>query len=417
MTFRLPPFLFCATFVAALAFSSPGYGQQPAAADLPPGATPAPALAAAPFGPPDPKVIQQLETLLNQKFSRDTYEIFQSVERTGKGRNTAPNVADRFMQDFRMGDWGKIRAALAAMPPELAGKIYDKILADLTEKPKPNMHLDDVLALADAVPGEFTWDQVHRLGQLLGLAVPMNESYWLGDRLQHGTEKLGGTDPAKRLLAGRILLAGGFKDLARAWLPPLDQVAQIPNEGLRNELTAFLSTQQESENAKRGQVQRLWEENIRVLINPKVTDAERQRAAQALAKVVAQVSPGAVAPVITELVQTNPDGAVQLVTELCRRLQNERNGDIANRTENLQAQATLANLIAGLVPPGTEPWSQLFEMMADYWCAEAQRTPSRRKRRRPATSRNLSRPRSYLLPRPARRGRRRFLRAGATGST
>ena len=273
-----------------------------------------------------------------------------------------------------MGDWGKIRAALAAMPPELAGKIYDKILADLTEKPKPNMHLDDVLALADAVPGEFTWDQVHRLGQLLGLAVPMNESYWLGDRLQHGTEKLGGTDPAKRLLAGRVLLAGGFKDLARAWLPPLDQVSKIPNEGLRNELTAFLSTQQESENAKRGQVQRLWEENLRVLINSKVTDAERQRTAQAMAKVIAQVSPGAVAPVITELVQTNPDGAVQLVTELCRRLQNERNGDIANRTENLQAQATLANLLAGLVPPGTEPWSQLFEMMADYWCAEAENT-------------------------------------------
>ncbi len=272
-----------------------------------------------------------------------------------------------------MGDWGKIRAALAAMPPDLAGKIYDKMLADLTEKPKPNMHLDDVLALADAVPGDFTWDQVHRLGQLLGLAVPINESYWLGDRLQHGTEKARrrrareapprGPHPA----CGRLQRFGPRVASAAAI-----QVAQIPNEGLRNELTAFLSTPQESENSKRGQVQRLWEENLRILINPKVTDAERQRTAQAMAKVIAQVSLGAVTPVIKELVQTNPDGAVQLVTELCRRLQNERNGDIANRTENLQAQATLANPCSPyLVPPGTEPWSQLFEMMADYWCAES----------------------------------------------
>src|SRR5205814_574143 len=82
-------------------------------------------------------------------------------------------------------------------------------------------------ALADAVPGDFTPDEIHRLGQLLGLAVPVSESYWLADRLQRGTEKLGGTDPAKRLLAGRMLLAGGFKDLARAWLPPREQVPQI----------------------------------------------------------------------------------------------------------------------------------------------------------------------------------------------
>jgi len=37
-------------------------------------------------------------------------------------------------------------------------------------------------------------------------------------------DKLGGSDPARRLLAGRVLLAGGFKDLARVYLPTPEQV-------------------------------------------------------------------------------------------------------------------------------------------------------------------------------------------------
>ena len=63
------------------------------------------------------------------------------------------------------------------MPPDLARKIYDKILADLTEKQKPNVRLEDVLGLADAAPGELTNDNVRKLGQLLGVAVPVSESY------------------------------------------------------------------------------------------------------------------------------------------------------------------------------------------------------------------------------------------------
>ena len=168
------------------------------------------------------------------------------------------------------------------------------MLADLTEKQKPNIRLDDVLATRRRRPR-----RVHRatkciaLGQLLGLSVPATESYWLADRLAKGTEKLGGNDPAKRLLAGRMLLAGGFKDLARTYLPTLEQAQKIADEGLRNEITNFLSTQQESEAAQRGQVQRIWDENVRMLTDPnaKVNEWEKLKAAQAIAKVIAQMPP------------------------------------------------------------------------------------------------------------------------------
>ena len=119
-----------------------------------------------------------------------------------------------------MGDWGKIREELAQMPPELARKIYDKMLADLTEKQKPNMRLDDVLgARRRGARRIHVRIKVHKLGQLLGLAVPANESYWLADRLKKGTDEARRHGPgeasARRTRAARRRLQG-----SRARLPP-----------------------------------------------------------------------------------------------------------------------------------------------------------------------------------------------------
>ncbi len=355
------------TAACVLTFLATARAQQPA---VPPAPADAPAMATP--APPDPKVLKQLEAILNQKFTREPADIFRGLERAGTADSL--NATERFFVDFRTGDWGKIRGQLADMPPELARRIYDKMLADLTEKPKPNVRLDDVLGLADAVPGEFTWDQVHRLGQLLGLAVPANESYWLSDRLKKGTDKLGGPDPAKRLLAGRVALAGGFKEIARVYLPPLDQIEKIADEGVRNELTSFLTSQRESEAAQRGQVQKIWDENLRVLTLPKVNDWEKTKAAQALARVITQIPPTTLAPVFGEVVKSNPEGAVRLISSLGIKLQNEARGDVLVRTENLKAQASVANLLAADADLSTQPWNQLSQMMAEFWITEAENT-------------------------------------------
>ncbi len=360
-----------AALACILSFAATAPAQDAA---VPPPSAPAVAQPAPPPAPAplDPKLLKQFEAILNQKFTRDPGEIFRSIERAVT--KDSLNATEQFVADFRTGSWGKIREQLGQMPPELARKIYDKMLADLTEKPKPNVRLDDVLALADAVPGEFTWDEVHRLGQLLGLAVPANEAYWLSDRLKKGTEKLGGTDSAKRLLAGRVLLAGGFKDLARIYLPQFEQMQDIADEGVRNEVAAFLTSQRESEDAQRGLVQRIWDENMRLLTLPKVNEWERSKAAQAMAKVITQIPPTTLAPVFSSMVKDNPDGAVRLLTGLGTKLQSESRGEELVRTENLKAQATLANLLAENVDLNAQPWSQLSQMMAEFWISEAETT-------------------------------------------
>ena len=209
-------------------------------------------------------LLKQYGAILNQKFTRDPGELLRHLERVGTADPATLPANERFIPALPHGDWAKIREELAQMPPDLARQ-------DLRQDARRSHREAEAqhAARRRARPRRRRARRIHRgqlrkLGQLLGLAVPANESYWLADRLQKGTDKLGGTDPAKRLLAGRVLLAGGFKDLARTYLPPLEQVEQIADEGVRNELTAFLATQRESEAAQRGQVQKIWDENLRI---------------------------------------------------------------------------------------------------------------------------------------------------------
>jgi len=376
------------TAACCLAYVSIAHGQQPAdaaASPAPPPAAPPPAVEAPPAAPPapaafEPKVLKQYEAILSQKFSRDPSDIYHALGRSGATVSPTQTPTERFFALFRAGDWVKIREELAQpqMPAELARKIYDKMLTDLTEKQKPGVQLDDVLGLADAVPGEFTGEELRRLGQLLGLTVAVNESYWLSDRLKKGTARLGGSDAGKRLLAGRVLLAGGFKDLARTYLPPLEQVSQIADEGLRNDLTAFLTTQRESEDAQRGQVQKIWDENMRLLSLPKTNEWERGKAGSALAKVITQIPQTTLAPVFSEMIKANPDGAARLLSGFGLKVGNESKGEVQQRVENLKVQATLASLLADNADLGVQPWSQLAQMMAEFWIGEADYTFSQK---------------------------------------
>lgn len=336
--------------------------------------------------------MKQYEAILNQKFTRDPSELLRHLERVGTSDPATLPANERFNFRFVTSDWAKIREELAQMPPDLARKIYDRMLADLIERQKPNMRLEDVLGLADAVPGEFTNDNVRKLGQMLGLVVPLTEPYWLTDRLQKGTAKLGGSDPAKRLLAARMLIAGGFKELARTYLPPVAQLEQIADEGVRDELMAFAATQSERESVLRGEVQKIWDENIQGVMTPatgKSNQWDKARHLQAIAKIITQVPQSTLAPVLADLIKTNPEAAMRLLGTITRKVQNDRNGDVATRTDNVALQAGVANLLSDKVQPGEQPWAEIIEMMADHWASEAENT---------FTQKSATNPQRFVLP-------------------
>jgi hypothetical protein len=346
--------------------------QEPPPADPPVVAEPP----AEPVAPPqpDPKLIEEIENMVKQRYSRDPNDLLRHLDRVGTVDPSTLTVTDRFNQHFITGDWNRLREELAQMPNDLDRKLYDKVLADLSQNQRPNMQLEDVLGLADAVPGEFTSDNLRKLGQLIKVAVPVGESYWLVDRLKKGSGKVGGADPTARLSAARILMAANFNDLAREYLPPVADIEKFSDEGLKRELLNFVATQEERVNAQRADVQRVWDENITDVLTPVLERGkawEKTRASDAIAKVLTQVPVSTLESVLSEAAKNNPEGAMRLVSAFTQKVQNESNNAVEIRTENLAAQATMANLLAGVVKSDEQPWNRIFEMMADQWISQA----------------------------------------------
>ncbi len=330
-----------------------------------------PAQQAAPL---DAKTQQQYERLLRHRYSRELSEVFAAMEKSA--RPDARAGADvRFLSAFRLGDWAQVRAELAALPPELGRGIYDKILSDLAERPKNGVRLEDLFALADAGPGELTDLQLRKIGQILGQIVAPNESFWVSERLTRGTEKLGGKDPARRLAAGRVLLAGGFRDLARQYLPAGTDLDQIADEALRQEIAAFLAAEQATEIAQRDQISRIWADNVAILRSEKkISDWDKTKAAGEMLRVLTQVSPSVLGGTFADLMKSQPDAALKIVGGLSRKIQNEGGAPAAQRIDNLRAQAVLANLIAEHVDVAGGDWHQVLGLMAESWMAEVEQS-------------------------------------------
>jgi hypothetical protein len=341
--------------LAALAWAAALVAQQPAAAPA----------------PLDAKTLRQYENLLNYKFSRDLNEVFGALEKAAKDDSRTP-VDVRFLQAFRLGDWPRVRAELRLLPPDLARRIYDKMLNDLLERRLIALRLDDALALVDAVPGELTDDEVRKIGQLLSNVLAPGDAFWLSERLAKGTAQLGGGDAVKRLRTARMLIAGGFKELAKTYLPDAAQLAQIQDEAVKAELQTFLSAEEATDAQQRDQVQRIWDENIRLLSQDRVNDWERTKAGAALARIMMQVPPSTLGPSFRGFLKDHPDSAISMVGGLVRKVQNESRGDPAVRADNLRAQATLANLLVEQVDVTQKPWDQYVQIMAETWITEAE---------------------------------------------
>jgi hypothetical protein len=356
--------------------------------------------------PLDAKTQQQYERLLRHRYTRDLTEVFAAMEKSAKvdARATADT---RFLSAFRLGDWAQVRAELASLPPELGRGIYDKILTDLAERPKNGVRIEDVFALADAAPGELTDLELRKIGQMLGQVVSPNESFWIAERMSRGTEKLGGKDPARRLAAGRVLLAGGFRDLAKAYLPDGVELDKVADEGLRQEIAAFLAAEQATELAQRDQISRIWNDNVAILRSEKkVNDWEKSKAAGEMLRVLTQVSPAVLSGTFADLMKSQPEAALKIVGGLSRKIQNETQAAAAQRIDNLRAQTVLANLIAESPDAGSEPWKQILTLMAESWMSEVENSFSRQSGvpRRGGNSRNGSSeidPEEMLLLAPA----------------
>jgi hypothetical protein len=137
----------------------------------------------------------------------------------------AANAADaqQLKSDVESGHWPGVKKLIATFPKEDAKKLHANIVQQLLQDPQSVLLPDDVLDLAEALPADFEEKDIPPLGQLLARALARNNATDpLIARLEPGTPRFGGKDPANRARAAALLYAATRVVEAAPFLPPLD---------------------------------------------------------------------------------------------------------------------------------------------------------------------------------------------------
>ena len=137
-----------------------------------------------------------------------------------------PPQPQQFFQQVVVGDWAAVKGHLAALPEDMASKVYSHLLALLSRADQAPLLPDDILALADAAPAEFDPSQLAALGPILAASLGQVDRPRAMLARIAGDAHLGGSDPPKRLAAARLLIAAGMTEAAGPYLPDLAKVLQ-----------------------------------------------------------------------------------------------------------------------------------------------------------------------------------------------
>ena len=339
------------------------------------------------------ELAKQLGRMRNQRFYRHGSYVYDAVLRFAQMDESSITPADRFLRAFYEGRWDEIRQTLEALPDDLAASTYDKMLADLTGRNVPVFTLDDFTGLADACPGELTSDRIRKLGLLLRVTVAKEQELWLKRALEKGTRRLGSRG-RNRLATGRILMHANFDDLARKYLPNASQANEIEDPDVRDEILAFIASQEELEEFQQTRIAQLWAQGAKALVDP-LTDATKKRqSAEQLADVLGKAPVVSVEPWIRSLAGRELDAVLQLASALGKRsLTKINDSNTVLRANNLKAQKCILACVSERAELAKPPWQHMATVMADWWIREAEHTfENHPGYRAPA------RPRPHVLP-------------------
>jgi hypothetical protein len=193
------------------------------------------------------------DQLLKLSFVRSPDAIFQALQ--NRDTQDEPEPPEVFRQAVMFGDWQAVGETLASLPVEKAGKVYDKLLQELSanavsvgtllrdpdsgsgdedpyearrrmmmerqksdEKPAPLLS-EDFYGLVEAAPGGVTEEQLPAIAKLVGVALGEGGRESLLVRLKDGWKGLGGETPKGALLATRLLSTLGWIRDAGPFLP------------------------------------------------------------------------------------------------------------------------------------------------------------------------------------------------------
>ena len=398
---------------ALLALALPLAAQEPVIAapeELPPGVMlPSGAVlnAAAPAAakPKSPEE-EKLGQLMKLSFDRRPQAVLRAHARQLDTSTRATNDVQQFQQDVEAGRWNEVSAFLKQLPEPQQRDVYRHVLQTLSlppggprqpgqegvvvmpdgsampgtppqMQPQPLILIEDVLALADAAPGEIQDRDVQLLGQLLARARNAGSSTApLLARLEAGTAKLGGTDPAKRRRAVKLLSAAGATQGAERLLPGIE-AARKEQDWAALDLHAQLALIR-GRNAEPEQYDTAWNLTLELLAAPRppgvtndlpTRDALLQRVLVLLPLVRQQTGTNW----LRETFETHPERGLLLLGSVLGASPSQNRQPDA-RLEALTTQAIAARL---LVVPGvthSQHWQAVLNAIALNWIREGENT-------------------------------------------
>ncbi|MCE9606291.1 MAG: hypothetical protein K8U03_15450 [Planctomycetia bacterium] len=310
-------------------------------------------------------VIDRAEALLRVKISRTPDDVFRAVTRWNAGAEKNANEEERFLLYIQAGEWEKLRALIAPFPPEMASRIYVKLLNDLVwGNPKPLILPTDALGVADAAPAPLDDKETVQIGRLLSYSIGKTETKTeLMAALRKGTVRLGGNDPKLRSATARALAAAEFWTEAKEF-------------GLKgSDIPSVVADVKADTPAK--VADEAWDRLVVVLHDPARTADERDEALTGLHQAMVQLTPQAVDAKLGALLR---DGAhPELVWEVVGLIgrttaRGQDNFDFDVRSTNLELQEAALRLIAGSKPLAAPPARTFANLFARNWLAEAQAT-------------------------------------------
>lgn len=151
-------------------------------------------------------------------------------------------LAKWIRQQVMAGEWDALAACLAKLPANDASGVYAHILqainqprANPREKYDPALLPEDVLALADAAPGELSDWQLSVLAQLLRTAATKYGTGPMLASIANGTRLFGSQDQERRERTVKFLVAAGLIVDAYAYFPSIEDArAKRDASGLLN---------------------------------------------------------------------------------------------------------------------------------------------------------------------------------------
>ncbi|MFO0873896.1 MAG: hypothetical protein U0575_07980 [Phycisphaerales bacterium] len=179
---------------------------------------------------PGPKPSPLFEVVKTLDFARTPKAVLAARSQLGFGvtprpdPRTAPpaDLAKWLHLHVMAGEWDAFAEFMAERPRAEAESIYAHILQSMN-KGDPGLLPEEVLAIADAAPGEMKEWQLQALAKLLESAAAKCSTGPLLAQIKSGTRLFGGQDPAKRKRAVDFLAGAGLVVEAYEYLPSLEE--------------------------------------------------------------------------------------------------------------------------------------------------------------------------------------------------